>query len=301
MPIPDYQSLMLPVLQLAAEGETRVPLAAEIIADRLGLTEKERFEMLPSGRQRLLYNRIHWAKFYMAKAGLILTPKRGYFIVSEAGKKLLATQPHSITLETLLLYPQFLEFYRPIVKTADNSMNASVMMETTPEEQIASAHKILHTALCADILQHLLDQSPEFFEDLIVTLLLAMGYGGTHEDAARRIGKSGDGGVDGVIDQDRLGLDRIYVQAKRYTHASVGRPELQAFVGSLVGLGAHKGIFVTTSDFSKQAREYAENIKQRIILVDGQKLADLMIEYGVGVRVSSVVEVKKIDEAFFKD
>lgn len=304
MAIPDYQTLMLPVLTIAAEGETRVPLAAEKIADRLGLTEDEREEMLPSGKQRLLHNRVHWAKFYMAKAGLIDSPKRGVFVISPAGKQLLTSNPRRIDVEMLKRIPAFAEFHSPSTTNTESvtPLVTSSTSDATPEEQIDAAHAVLTAALKADLLQRILEQSPYFFERLIVDLLVAMGYGGSHEDAARQLGKSGDGGIDGVIDEDRLGLDRIYVQAKRYAvGSSVGRPEVQGFVGSLVGRGASKGVFVTTSAFSKQAIDYARGLQQRVILIDGPQFTELMIEFGVGVRTSRVIEVKRVDEDFFAD
>ncbi len=306
MAIPDYQTLMLPVLTVAAEGEVRVPAAAARIADRLGLSEAEREEMLPSGRQRLLHSRVHWAKFYLAKAGLVDNSRRGLFVATQAGRDLLASRPTRIDVSLLKTYPSFNEFYDRS-EGADATDRASVVepampAETTPEEQIDAAHGVLTAALKADLLERIFDQSPSFFERLIVELLVAMGYGGSHEDAARQLGRSGDGGIDGIIDEDRLGLDRIYVQAKRYAEgSSVGRPEIQAFVGSLVGQGATKGVFVTTARFSSQAREYARALQQRIILIDGNRLGELMVEFNVGVRVSRVVEVKKIDEDFFSE
>lgn len=306
MAIPDYQSLMLPVLQIAAAGETRVPGAAQDVADRLSLTADEREEMLPSGKQRLLHNRIHWAKFYMAKAGLIETPARGVFVASAAGRELLANSPSHIDVDLLKTYPAFAEFYgaagsgrSPDEVPAAQTATASTI---TPEEQIDAAQSVLTSALRADLLARVLEQTPAFFERVIVDLLVAMGYGGTHENAALRLGKSGDGGIDGVVDEDRLGLDRIYVQAKRYApHVSIGRPEIQGFVGSLVGLGATKGVFVTTSSFSAPALEYARGLQQRVVLIDGTRLTELMAEFGVGVRVSRVVEVKRLDEDFFND
>ena len=306
MAIPDYQTLMLPVLSVAVEGETRVPLAAQVIADRLGLSEEEREEMLPSGKQRLLHNRVHWAKFYMSKAGLIQSPKRGVFVATAAGRDLLLTKPDHIDVETLKSYPAFAEFYGQTGTAAEPEHFAATMAaassDSTPEEQIDAAFAVMTAALQAELLQRVVEQSPSFFEHLIVELLVAMGYGGSHEDAARQLGKSGDGGIDGVIDEDRLGLDRIYVQAKRYAAgSSVGRPEVQGFVGSLVGLGANKGVFVTTSTFSKQAQDYARSLQQRIILIDGTRLTELMTEFGVGVRATRVIEVKKLDEDFFAD
>jgi len=306
MTIPDYQSLMLPVLAIAAEGEIRVPAAAEKIADKLGLSSVERDEMLPSGKQRLLHNRVHWAKFYMSKAGLITSPRRGVFVATEAGLALLKQNRTKIDVETLKGYASFSEFYSR-AGTAEEPDQIAAITEAatsgaTPEEQIDAASNLLAAALKADLLARIVEQTPTFFERLIVDLLVAMGYGGSHEDAARQLGKSGDGGIDGVIDEDRLGLDRIYVQAKRYAlGSSVSRPEIQGFVGSLVGLGATKGVFVTTSSFSRQAQEYARSLQQRVILIDGERLAELMIEFDVGVRRYRSVEVKRIDEDFFAD
>ena len=306
MSIPDYQTLMLPVLKVASEGETRVPTAATRIADELNLSDEEREELLPSGRQRILHNRIHWAKFYMTKAGLIDSPSRGRFVASEAGRTLLATKPPKIDVELLKTFPPFLAFYNHSASggtlAETPATKAAAVSDSTPEEQIDAAHGVLHAALKADVLQRVLAQSPSFFERVIVDLLVAMGYGGTHERASLRLGKSGDGGVDGVIDEDRLGLDRIYVQAKRYAaHVGIGRPEIQGFVGSLVGLGATKGVFVTTSSFSSHAVEYVRHLPQRVILIDGERLAELLVEHEVGVRVSRTVSMKRLDEDFFAD
>lgn len=305
MPIPDYQALMLPVLREAAAGETRVPVAADRIADQLGLSEEEREEMLPSGRQRVLHNRLHWAKFYMTKAGLIDSPSRGRFVASKEGHALLARTPPSINIDVLSTFPAFREWYQKTGEAAgeeEPATKAAVASEATPEEQIDAAYAAIQAALKVDLLQRVLGQTPAFFERLIVDLLVAMGYGGTHDRAALQLGKSGDGGVDGVIDEDRLGLDRIYVQAKRYApHIGVGRPEIQGFVGSLVGLGATKGVFVTTSTFSAPAVEYVRHLPQRVILIDGERLAALLSEHDVGVRVSRTIAVKRIDEDFFED
>lgn len=304
MAIPDYQTLMLPVLSIAAQGETRVPEAAEVIANQLGLTSDEREQMLPSGTQRLLHNRIHWAKFYMTKAGLIMSPKRGLFTASPIGRDLLATQPSRIDVETLKTYPAFVAFHE--ASSAGSGRNDAPAVEAasvsaaTPEEQVDAAYSVLTAALKAELLSRVLEQTPTFFERVIVDLLVAMGYGGSHESAAMRLGKSGDGGIDGIVDEDRLGLDRIYLQAKRYAlGSSVGRPEIQAFVGSLVGLGATKGVFVTTSSFSTPAMEFVRGLQQRIVLIDGARLTELMVEFGVGVRLSRTVEFKRLDEDFF--
>ena len=305
MTVPDYQTLMLPVLRLAAETETRVADVSERIADDLGLTQAERDELLPSGRQRVLHNRIHWAKFYMSKAGLIASPARGRFIATDKGKALLATSPERIDVALLMQEPEFREFYRNEgVAAEENGIPAKPVQDTsartTPEEQIDAAHAALKAALRDDLLQRILANSPAFFEQLIVDLLVAMGYGGSHKDAAAQLGRSGDGGVDGIVNEDRLGLDRIYVQAKRYAPGNpVGRPDVNGFVGSLVGLGATKGVFVTASTVSQPARDYVRHLSQRVILIDGQELADLMIEHGVGVRSYRTVEFKRLDEDFF--
>jgi len=300
---------MLPVLRLAAEGCIwRVPDLAERIADEFGLTTEEREQFLPSGRQRVLHNRIHWAKFYMTKAGLLAVPTRGRFIATEAGKALLAKKPERVDVSTLMIIPAFREFYKNQGDTATDPSamtNEEILLKpasTTPEEQIESAYQALQASLRAELLDRIAKNSPSFFEQLIVNLLVAMGYGGSHKNAATQLGRSGDGGVDGVINEDRLGLDRVYVQAKRYAPGnSVGRPDVQAFVGSLVGLGATKGVFVTTSAFSAQAHDFVQHLSQRVVLLDGVRLADLMIEHGIGVRTSRAIEFKRLDEDFFSE
>ncbi|MER8438339.1 restriction endonuclease [Mesorhizobium sp. M1312] len=308
LPIPDYQTLMLPVLRLAAEGEKRVADVADRIADEFGLSQEARQELLPSGRQRLLHNRIHWAKFYMSKAGLIASPARGRFIATDAGRTLLATNPSRVDVNLLMKQPSFQEFYKASSRATDDAptgqikAHASDTAIATPEEQIEAAHQTVQLALRAELLERIAQNSPAFFEQLIVNLLVAMGYGGSHKNAAAQLGRSGDGGVDGVVNEDPLGLDRVYVQAKRYAETStVGRPDVQAFVGSLVGLGATKGVFVTTSTFSPQARDFVKHLSQRVILIDGQHLSDLMMEHGVGVRISRAIQFKRLDEDFFTE
>lgn len=303
MPIPDYQLLMLPVLQIAAKGETSVPLVEEQVAAKLAITEVERAQMLPSGKQRVLHNRIHWAKFYLGKAGLLETPRRGRFVISAAGRAVLERPPARLDNRFLQGFPAFQEFYR---RNQEDSIGQPVdeagPPSATPEEVVEAAYNTVHAALGAELLERILSNSPGFFEGLIVELLVAMGYGGSRRSAAEQLGKSGDGGVDGVINEDLLGLDRVYVQAKRYAPgSSVGRPEVQAFTGSLVGLGASKGVFVTTSTFSAPAVEFAARIPQRVILIDGERLTRLMIEHGVGVRSSRVLEFKRLDEDFFSE
>jgi restriction system protein len=236
---------------------------------------------------------------------LISSPARGRFVATDRGRALLATKPDRIDVPLLMREPEFREFYRNEGSTTEHDAAVAKPLgaastHITPEEQIDAAHASLTAALRDELLQRILANSPAFFEQLIVDLLVAMGYGGSHKDAAAQLGRSGDGGVDGVVNEDRLGLDRIYVQAKRYAPGSpVSRPDVNGFVGSLVGLGATKGVFVTTSAFSQPARDYVKHLAQRVILIDGQELADLMIEHGVGARGYRTVEFKRLDEDFF--
>jgi restriction system protein len=314
LPIPDYQTVMLPLLKLAAVGETRVPDAAVRIGDQFGLTPAERDQLLPSGRQRILHNRVHWAKFYMSKAGLIETTRRGWFVASQAGRTLLATDPKRIDLHTLFAIPSFVEFYKggspeSDTENKDGSPSVSVaaasttaIAQITPEEQIDALLLTQNATLRDDLLHRILQNSPSFFEGVILDLLVGMGYGGSRLNAAHQLGRTGDGGIDGVINEDALGLDRVYVQAKRYAIGNgVGRPDVQGFVGSLVGFGATKGVFVTTSAFSQQAVDFVRHLSQRIILIDGHRLASLMIEHNVGVRVNRTIEFKRLDEDFFSE
>jgi restriction system protein len=300
---------MLPLLKRAANGEVRILDAEKQLGDEFGLTLEEREQLLPSGKQRVLHNRAHWAKFYMLKAGLVSFPRRGTFIATDAGRELLATNPNHIDINALRRYPSFEEFYRgdhagveqaPIAEPLP--FGQAEVPQSTPEEQIERAFITLQSALRADLLQRILQNSPTFFEELIIDLLVKMGYGGSRPDAATQLGRSGDGGVDGVINEDRLGLDRVYVQAKRYSDGTVvGRPAVQGFVGSLVGMGATKGVFVTTSKFSADAVEFARHLTQRVILIDGRRLTELMIEHGVGVRLNRSIDFKKIDEDYFDE
>ncbi len=247
MSIPDYQTLMLPLLKRAALGKTRVLDAEKQLGEEFGLTPEERAQLLPSGKQRVLHNRAHWAKFYLMKAGLLSFPGRGTFVVTDAGQELLARNPGKIDLDLLKQYPFFEEFYRGDHGDSEPSPTATAppvqsdFPSATPEEQIEKAFITLQSALRTDLVQRLLQNTPAFFEELIIDLLVKMKYGGSRPDAAAQLGRSGDGGVDGVISKDRLGLDRIYVQAKRYAEENVvGRPAVQNFVGSLMGLGATK-------------------------------------------------------------
>jgi len=296
---------MLPLLKRALAGQVRVPEIESGIADEFSLTPSERDQYLPSGKQKVLHNRLHWAKFYLGKAGLIESEK-GRFWTTELGKQLLDQGPARVDVQTLLAYPSFQEFYRSGGNQSGHAISSTAsaadsLSDSTPEEQIELAFSTMQATLRSELLKRILQNSPAFFEQVIVDLLVAMGYGGSHRNAAEQLGRTGDGGVDGVINEDRLGLDRVYIQAKRFTETPVGRPDVQAFVGSLVGLGATKGVFVTTSTFSQQAVEFARHLSQRVILIDGQRLTDLMIEHNVGVRTSRTLDFKRIDEDFFSD
>lgn len=303
MAMPDYQSLMLPLLEIGAKGESSVPIAEAEVAARLGLSEEERTKRLPSGKQSVLHNRLHWAKFYLTKAGLLTSPRRGRFAITDSGRQVLTAPPPKLDTKYLLTIPAFQEFYRGDQGSSDASAATTAEPAVaTPEEIVDAAHSAFQAALRDELLERILQNSPGFFEQLIVDLLVAMGYGGSRLNAAEQLGKSGDGGVDGVINEDVLGLDRVYVQAKRHAPGnSIGRPEVQAFVGSLVGLGASKGVFVTTAGFSAQAIDFASRIPQRVILISGKRLTELMVEHGVGVRTSRIVEFKRLDEDFFSE
>lgn len=302
MSVPDYQSLMLPVLKVAAEGEINTKACIERLADNLGLSEDECSEMLPSGRQTLFSNRVHWAKTYLAKAGLLKITRRAHFTITERGRKVLSQRPDRIDNSALAQFPEFQEFRQRSQPATPKKAIREQDEVTTPTERIEAAHEEILKELRSEVLERVLEASAPFFERLIVDLLVQMGYGGSRADAGRAIGRSGDGGIDGIIKEDPLGLEIVYIQGKRYQPSNgIGRPEVQAFAGSLVGVGANKGVFVTTSSFSRQAREYADRIPQRLILIDGEELARLLIEHNVRIRTSHTVEIKRVDEDRFAE
>ncbi len=277
MAIPDFQSVMLPLLNFVADQqEHSLQDTVEALAVIFKLTPEERDELLPSGKQARFDNRVAWARSYFKQAGLVENTRRGFFKISQRGLDLLKTVPSKINIKLLEQYPEFIEF-RNIRKDINEIQPVIDEPEKqTPEEQLENAYKILSDGLASEIIQLVKSCSPLFFERLVVELLLAMGYGGTRVGAGRAIGQSGDGGIDGIIDEDRLGLDAIYVQAKRW-EGVVGRPEIQKFVGALQGQRAHKGVFITTSDFTKEAQEYVKNISNKVVLINGFSLARLMI------------------------
>jgi len=301
MAIPDFQSLMLPVLKESATGEVRISDVVARLGVKLGLTEAELSELLPSGKQTTFANRVNWAKSYLGKAGLVNLTKRAYFEINERGLAVLANPPQTINIKFLETFPEFKEFREVAAKASTTATQAKPanLRELAPDEVIRSASDELQQALGAELLEKILASPSDFFERLVVQLLVAMNYGGSAIAAGRALGKSGDGGVDGVIDQDALGLDRVYVQAKRYKDNKVSSGEIRDFFGSLDRFKANKGLFVTTSTFSQSARETAELLSKRIVLIDGRFLTSLMIRYDVGCRVEETIHIKKLDEDFF--
>lgn len=300
MAIPDFQSLMLPVLKEAASGEVRISEVVAVLGSKLALSEVELSELLPSGKQTTFANRVNWAKSYLGKAGLITLTKRAYFVISDRGRAVLANPPESINIKFLESFPEFKNFREASVgNPIAAESEITNFKELAPDELIRSASDELQQSLGAELLSKILASPPDFFERLVVQLLIAMGYGGSAIEAGKALGKSGDGGVDGVIDQDALGLDRIYVQAKRYTDNKVSSGEIRDFFGSLDRFKANKGLFVTTSSFSPAAKETAEMLSKRIVLIDGNLLCRLMIRFDIGCRVEEVVYIKKLDEDFF--
>lgn len=301
--IPDYQTLMLPVLKQARDEEINTREAIQRLADQYQLSQEEREELLPSGKQRTFDNRVHWAKGYLKQAGLVRYPKRGLFIATDEGRKVLTENPERIDINYLKKYDSFQDFQSRKGTKASKAEEESTLPDddATPDETLRAAHKQINASLSADLLDRVRQVTPAFFEDLIVSLLLAMGYGGTSEDAGRALGRSGDDGVDGVIDQDPLGVDQIYVQAKRYAEGNnVGSGAIRDFFGALSLKKAQKGIFVTTSAFSPSALQTAKDLGTRIVLIDGNQLARLLIRYNIGCRDEEVLYLKKIDEDFFE-
>jgi restriction system protein len=302
MPLPDYQSLMLPVLKTAAQGEIRLRNATELLAEEFQLSEAEKAEMLPSGQQTIFANRVGWAKTYLKKAGLVETTRRGYFQITERGREILEKAPNTIDKKFLEQFKEFNQFRNRKTKKEEELEPATSNAKTyTPDEAMRTAHQQIQENLAQELLEHVINAPPNYFERLIITLLIRMGYGGSGIDTGRALGQSHDSSVDGVIDQDALGLDQVYIQAKRYaTGNNIGSREVREFSGSLNLYQANKGVFATTSAFSKEAQETASALDRRIILIDGKYLAYLMIRYNVGCRVEETFCLKKVDEDFFE-
>ena len=299
--IPDYQSIMLPLLEYISDGqEYKMRNVTDELAIKFGVTEEEQKELLPSGVAPVFYNRTAWAKTYLKKAGLIDSPKQGIVIISKRGLDVLKKKPKSINVKFLKQFSEFLEFqtakHEDKIETETNEEQSS----QTPEELLETAYQKIRKSLAFELINKVVELSPAFFEKLVVELLVKMGYGGSIKDAGKAMGKSGDEGIDGTIKEDKLGLDIIYIQAKRWKPGNVvGRPELQKFVGALAGQGAKKGIFITTSNFTKEAIEYTPRNETKIVLIDGQQLAQFMIDYNLGCTSQQTYEVKKIDSDYF--
>ncbi len=303
MPIPDFQSLMRPLLQFAADGKTHsVRECLDHLASEFQVSEEDRKKLLPSGRQELFTNRVAWAKTHLRMAGLIEAPARGVFRITAKGRQMLNGQPGRIDLKLLRQQPGYWEARNSKERKNGRKRieDEAAATDQTPEEKIDSASAAIRETLAGEILAKTKAASPAFFERLVVELLVRMGYGGTRQDAGRAIGRSGDEGVDGIIKEDRLGLDAIYLQAKRW-EATVGRPEIQKFAGALQGFRAKKGIFITTSDFSKEAQDYASRIESKIVLIDGETLCDLMIDHGIGVATVATYDIKRLDNDYFDE
>ncbi len=303
MSIPDFQSAMLPLLRLAADGtEHRLRDAVAKLADEFGLGPNERAELLPSGQQTVFHNRVAWASTYLRKAGLLEHVRRGVFRITDTGRQALRTPPQRTDIRFLEQFPGFVEFRDASRKQRGGEQPPPPPGngEETPEETLERAHVGIHEALAQEILSRIASASPAFFERLVIDLLVKMGYGGSRRDAAERIGRSGDGGIDGIIKEDRLGLDTIYIQAKRW-QGPVGRPEIQKFVGALQGHRARKGVFITASTFTSDATDYASRIDPKVVLIDGPTLANLMIDFDLGVATTASYAVKRIDSDFFDE
>ena len=312
MAIPDYESLMLPLLQcLGRCEEVAFAEVVDELAKHFGLSEEEQEQLLPSGRYPVFRSRVGWARMYLKHAALLTAPRRGYMRITPRGTALLAESPTSIDNRLLERFPEFKEFRRRSAagdapgqtpgQLAPLHDGASAEPRLSPEEQMETAFQTLGLTLRTDLASQIMACSPAFFEELVVQLLLKMGYGGSRKEAGKAVGRTGDGGIDGVIAEDRLGLDSIYVQAKRWT-GSVGEPDIRNFLGALVGRGASKGVFITTSSFSEPARSFAaRSIQQKLVLIDGERLAELMIEHDLGVSTVATYQIKRLDSDFFVD
>lgn len=299
MPIPDYQSLMLPVMKYVSDGQEHTTKEVrQKIAEMLHLSDEELSERLPSGIQTTFDNRVGWAMTYLKKSALLMSPKRGVVLITNRGRNVVQQNPDKIDTKFLEQFKEYLEFKSLRHDKPEGGCDIHPP-ELTPEEILENSYQDLRNQLANELLELVMQCPPEFFENLVVDLLVAMGYGGSRSDAGRAVGKSGDDGIDGIIKEDRLGLDVVNIQAKRWQN-TVGRPEIQAFVGSLAGNRAKKGVFITTSKFSNEAHEYVRRIEQKVILIDGEQLAQYMIDYDIGVSKEAQYTVKKIDLDYFE-
>ncbi len=302
MNIPEFQTLMLPLLKFANDQQEHASReAADYLAQLFQLSDTEREELLPSGQQTIFDNRAYWAKTHLKHAVLLENTRRGFFKISQRGIQVLQQNPQEINMKFLKQFPEYLQFISKRDKNGVEEAELETTSKQTPEELLEAGYQRIRQDLAQDLLSKVKSCPPSFFERLVVELLVKMGYGGSRKDAGEAVGKSGDGGIDGIIKEDRLGLDAIYIQAKRWDEGVVGRPEIHKFVGALHGQRAKKGIFITTSDFSSNAREYVANIDTKIVLIDGRQLALLMIDNNIGVSSVSTYEIKKIDSDYFTE
>jgi len=302
---PDFEQLRRPVLEKAANGERRISEVVEEIANDLKLSPEDREELLPSGKQTRFTNRVHWAKSYLKQAGLVKNTSWGHYQITERGLDLLKTHKGMITREDLRKYADFLDFENRTSATSEEEKTSEDSdandNNQTPDELMRDAYAKINKALAIELLDKVREETPVFFERLIVALLLSMGYGGSQENAGRALGQSSDGGIDGVIDQDPLGVDQIFVQAKRYADGNnIGSGAIRDFFGALNIKRATKGIFFTTSKFTTEAKKTASDLGSRIVLIDGDRLSRLMIQYNIGCRTEDTLTIKKIDEDFFE-
>ena len=298
--IPSFQEMMLPLLEFLNDGkEHSIDEAEDYLAKVFKLTEEERHRLLPSGNQTVFRNRVGWARTYMYKAKLLDVPRRANIVITERGLEVLKENPQSLSVKYLMRFPEFVEFHKSNKKGKPEEPE---LPTKSPEEIVYEKTDEINNYVKSELISKILKSSPRFFEKLVLDLIVKMGYGGSFEDVSELLGKTGDEGVDGLIKEDVLGLDNVYLQAKRWTTGTVGRKELQSFVGALHGKGAKKGIFITTSTFTKDALEYANSLKDMtLILIDGDKLVDYMLKYNVGVQVKNTIEIKKIDEDYFDE
>lgn len=304
MTVPDYQTLMFPVLKVLEDGTAKpVRQIRDEVANLLHLGEEDLRALTPSGQKPLFHDRIAWALTYLSQAGLLARPKRGIYELTDRGADVLRRNPKRVDNTVLSQFREFRDFLARSTLGAPTKRERKKAAEDveTPEESLEAAYRRLRGAIEAALLQQVKSASPEFFERLVVELLVKMGYGGSLRDAGQAIGRSGDGGIDGIIKEDRLGLDVILIQAKRWNDKVVGRPDVQAFAGSLEGVRARKGIFITTSSFSAEARDYVGRIDKRIVLIDGERLVSLMFDHGIGVTTTATYEVKRVDSDYFTE
>jgi restriction system protein len=301
MPVPGFQDITLPLLRLAADGRVRsLADAREHIASSFRLTDSEREELLPSGRQSRLANRVAWAKVYLEQAALVSSPTRGHFAITPRGQDVLKSAPQQVTIAFLSQFPEFAAFRsrRQRAPTAREEAEPDVDDTESPEEALEAAYEKIRGGLAAELLARVKAASPRFFEQLVVDLLIKMGYGSARKGAGQAIGRSGDEGIDGIISEDRLGLEQVYLQAKRW-EGTVGRPEIQRFVGALHGRRARKGVFITTGSFSSEAMGYVNTIDPKVVLIDGEQLVDFMIDFDLGVAEERNYQLKRIDSDYF--